>query len=121
MTNREQYEAWAVSFGWSVDQYDDESYCENNTADGWEAWQAALVNDQRRSVEDIADAVAAHIELYKEARSKMAVDDAMLHSGIVGSLRWSITVDSTESYFDANAMMNSAVNAGRELRENTPE
>jgi hypothetical protein len=128
MTNRERFEQWlhseyescGTSLGGDFRRDDAGDYILSEIQVRWDVWQAAMANDQRRSVQDMEDAITAGVQMYKDFRCERAVDDALIQAAIVGTLRWATGVEPTEKHFNATAMMNAAVDAGRELRESQP-
>jgi hypothetical protein len=82
----------------------------------WRAWQAALANDQRRSVEDMEDAIAGYrvlidagdVDKLNLACLNIFVDTIGFCAGIVKGN-------------DAMTSMTEAIRNGRELRKQVPE
>lgn len=126
MANRELFEQWLLSWHDGVASEpdmmlryldDDGRYHIVEIENMHRAWLMALATDQRRSVEDMEDAIAATRVTYDDSIAAGDASRAAVDSVMIDMLTWS----SGDASCDAVAMMDAAVSYGRELREQTPE
>lgn len=69
MTERERFEAWAITFGWDITKgwasrhsgYDPDSYASNMTQAGWLAWQPASDHTLLREAKALFDKASSAI------------------------------------------------------------